>query len=86
MHRGGTKLRHINSNSLRDLELQLEMLKHKVEIKAINNVSGQWYIHFTLRDFDPDPDVTKTVEEKLKVETQPGINKKRVGRPKKNRR
>ena len=72
----GTRLRYLNGTNLRELQEIIEALPHKIEIKAINNVSGQWYIHFCLNDFDPNPNVVKSKEEK-EIELTGNTRKKR---------
>lgn len=51
----GTKLRYIAGSNLKNLQDEIEGYPMKVEIKSINRVSQDWYIHFTVMDFDEVP-------------------------------
>lgn len=51
----GTKLRHIVGSDLKSLQDEIESYPMKVEIKAVNRLVNDWYIHFTLLDFDELP-------------------------------
>lgn len=44
------KLRHIVGANLKALEAQLEKIQNSIIITAINNVGGNWFIHFLVQD------------------------------------
>lgn len=64
---GGTRLRHINSSRLDEIENILESLPYKVEIVGVNTRSnGEWYVHFLVPEtaFESMP-----IEKKVQAKT-----------------
>lgn len=52
----GTRLRHFKSKNLRELEAFIQSLAFKIEIKEICFVKSEWYVHFTVGEFqDTEP-------------------------------
>jgi c-di-GMP-related signal transduction protein len=70
------KLRHIVGANLKELERTLESVNNAIVILGVNNVGGNWFIHFVVQDTFSDnmqvkqelglPSLTKTKKEKLK--------------------
>lgn len=70
------KLRHIVGANLKELERTLESVNNAIVILGVNNVGGNWFIHFVVQDTFADnmqvkqelglPSPTKTKKEKLK--------------------
>jgi len=44
------KLRHIVGYNLKQLEATLEKVQNSIVIISINNVGGNWFIHFLVQD------------------------------------
>lgn len=44
------KLRHIVGNNLKQLEASLEAVKNSIIILGVNNIGGNWFIHFVVQD------------------------------------
>jgi hypothetical protein len=44
------KLRHINGSNLKELELKLQEVKNSIIVLGVNNVGGNWFIHFLVQD------------------------------------
>jgi hypothetical protein len=68
--KGGSRLRHVQGNSLKDLEDMLESLTYRVEIINVNKVGANWYVHFYIPQTEFDsPDI-------VKEEAKPTITKR----------
>jgi hypothetical protein len=44
------KLRHINGSNLKELEMKLQEVKNSIIVLGVNNVGGNWFIHFLVQD------------------------------------
>lgn len=57
-----TRLRFISSPSPEGLEVSIQMLPFKVEIKAILRSGADWYCWFILPDSIPNKDLARAVD------------------------
>jgi len=62
-----TRLRSLSDKKLKVVERMIDSLPYKVEIKGVNFVDANWYIHFTLLDDASEPDV---INQKLSHDKQ----------------
>jgi hypothetical protein len=53
------RLRHIIGPNLKQLEKTLEEVKNSIIITGVNNVGGQWYIHFLVQGTQNDNEEIK---------------------------
>jgi len=50
-----TRLRHLSNSNLKILEGLIQALPYRVEIKSVNQVGQNWYVHFTIADNASEP-------------------------------